>query len=795
MKFFFRLILLLMPICIFVKSGEAQLIDIDGLIKKFDEYRSQTFQEKIYIHLDRPSYIVGETAWFKIYLTDGYSHFPSELSKVAYLEFLDKYNVSVLQTKVEVKQGFATGSLYLPPTLNSGNYTVRAYTNWMKNYSAEFYSTKIVSIVNTFKTFDPDKKKSDASYEIQFFPEGGNLIEGVKNNVAFKVADTNGNGVTIDGLVFNQQNDTIAKFKPHRFGIGRFDFTPQHNQQYHATMRDSNGNIHNSKLPPISSKGYSMAVIENSDGQLKILVNAVIPDSIAIKGVYMFLHSRNTIEAASFQILSNGSASFLVNTSSLKEGISHITIFDASKKPVCERLYFKQPQNNLDIGISLDQTQYGGRKLVKIDLAAIAKGERTESNLSISVFKTDSIPTFNERIESYFWLTSDLNGTIESPEFYLQSTPEVKIAVDNLMLTHGWRRFKWSDVLSDKKKIDSFVPEYRGHIIRGSVMSKDGSAADGIDTYLSTPGGATRFYPSRSSKTGDVFFEIQNLNEYSKIHVQTNSKFDTIYTISIKSPFSSYFDLRPNPSFNLPPSLKNQLVSRSISMQVQSIYSNNQNTKIKQSVVDTSSFYGKADETYMLDAFTRFSVMEEVMREYVKGVLVRKRKEGFNFIVLDNARKSSFRDTPLMLLDGIPIFDENEIMAINPLKIKKIEVMTRRWYLGYINFPGIVSLFTYGGGLGGLQLNTKGITLNYEGLQSQREFYSPKYQEKKELESRLPDQRYLLFWNPTIITGKDGKSKLEFYTSDVPGDYKIVVEGITKNGIVGSATATFKVDK
>ena len=80
-------------------------------------------------------------------------------------------------------------------------------------------------------------------------------------------------------------------------------------------------------------------------------------------------------------------------------------------------------------------------------------------------------------------------------------------------------------------------------------------------------------------------------------------------------------------------------------------------------------------------------------------------------MVLDNVGKSVFKDSPLVLLDGVPIFDEDEIMNFSPLQVRKLEVMARRWYLGQLSFNGIVSYTTYFGDLGGFPLHPKSITL------------------------------------------------------------------------------------
>ena len=731
--------------------------------------------------------------WFKVYLTDGSLHKPLGVSKVAYIEFLDRSNQSVLQTKVELKDGSGAGSLYLPATLNSGNYVIRAYTNWMKNFSAEFYFHKPVSIVNTFKSIDAEVQPTPLAYDAQFFPEGGNLVAGIKSKVAFRVTDVAGNGIDFRGALLNQQNDTIAIFAPFQFGIGHFSFTPFPNYQYRAVIRDRSGKIQTVNLPSVLSKGYSLCVSDTTNNRLAIKVHANLSDESDFPGAYLFIHSRNITANSTFQMLRKGSAIFLINTNDLVEGISHITIFDTSMKPVCERLYFKQPENNLNISVKSNQTQYQPRQNVKIDLTSSLNQSAKESHLSVSVFRTDSLPSFTGSINDYFWLTSDLKGRIESPEYYLSSSPGVKEAVDNLMLTHGWRRFQWNDVLSNKINKVNFIPEYRGHIVQGIVVKDDGSPAYGIMTYLSSPNKIINFYPSRSSENGEVQFEMQNFYGSAKIIAQTNPKRDSTYGIKIKSPFSDQFVIRPIASFHLSSEVEKQLLKRSVAMQVQDIYFSNEFAKVKPVAVDSSAFYGKADETYLLDAFTRFPVMEEVLREYVPGVLVRKRKDGFHFILLNDVNNGVFNDSPLVLLDGVPVFDEDEIMNFSPLNVKKLEVVTRGWYLSPLNFNGIVSYTTYHGDLGGFPLNPKSITLNYDGLQLQREFYSPKYENKNQRESRLPDQRYLLFWNPTVITDQDGHKQLEFYTSDIPGEYKIIVEGITKDGHLGSATSTFTV--
>ncbi|HEY9047043.1 MAG TPA: hypothetical protein VIN08_14160 [Ohtaekwangia sp.] len=786
----YRYILFCLMYCISYSTVYAQQpAGVDSLRKKFKNFREQAFQEKVYLHNDRSGYLTGETMWFKLYLTDGSFHKPSSMSDVVYVEILDKAKQPVLQTKVGMTDGKGNGSLFLPATLSSGNYIIRAYTNWMKNFSADFYFHKSISIINSFRTNEPDAKQAALPPDAQFFPEGGSLVSGIKSKIAFRVINAEGKGIAFTGALINQHNDTLTRFKPLKFGMGHFEFTPQSGQTYRAVIHESTGKTTFAKFPNVSEEGYTLSVTDSLSDAIDIHVYGA-----GNSPVYLFVHARQIMAHASVKYLQQGKVTFTIQKSDLPEGINHLTVFDTNMKPVAERLYFKKPENLLRLDIHTDQQQYTNRRRVKLDIQTSVATAAKSSDVSVSVYKLDSLSENNTSgIAEYFWFSSDLKGNIESPEYYNSKDALVNEAIDNLMLTHGWRRFAWSDVLNNHKPAIEFLPEYRGHIVKGIVRGPDGAPANWIMTYLASPSKITRLYGSFSNKKGEVFYEMQKFTGSANIILQTNYKQDSLYRVEIISPFSSAFASVPLAPFQLSPARGKELLDRSVAMQVQDIYYREQLDKISRPETDSSAFFGPPDEKYLLDAFTRFPVMEEVMREYVPGVMVRKRRDGFHFMVIDAVRHAIFDETPLIMLDGVPIFDEDEIMSFSPLKIRKLEVIKKRYYLGPLSFPGIVSYTSYTGDLNGFQLNPKSIRMNYDGLQTQREFYTPRYETQQQRQTRMPDQRTLLYWNPSVTTGVDGKQQLEFYTSDQAGDFQVVVEGMTNDGSVGSGRQTFSV--
>jgi hypothetical protein len=311
--------------------------------------------------------------------------------------------------------------------------------------------------------------------------------------------------------------------------------------------------------------------------------------------------------------------------------------------------------------------------------------------------------------------------------------------------------------------------------------------------FLASPDKTVRTYVSRSNNNGEVLFEVDDFFGPRRIIVQTDTRYDSTQQLSIQNPFAEKHVLNSMLPFTFSAQHHDQLLDRSVAMQVQDIYHKHEAIRFAKGVNDTTAFFGRPDEKYELDDYTRFPVMEEVMREYVIGVMVRKRKEGFEFRVLDRPNKGQFSADPLILLDGVPVFTTDEIMNFDPRKIKTLDVMARKYYLGSYTAYGIVSYSTYDGDLGGFELNPKSLSLNYEGLQREREFFQPDYSNPARHRERIPDQRHLLYWNSSITTNADGSATIEFYSSDLTGNYVVEVEGLSGGGNAGSAKHSFSV--
>ncbi|HJP62000.1 MAG TPA: hypothetical protein VJ844_01075, partial [Mucilaginibacter sp.] len=458
---------------------------------------------------------------------------------------------------------------------------------------------------------------------------------------------------------------------------------------------------------------------------------------------------------------------------------------------VCERLYFKRPAKTLAIDAAADSRRYGNRKKVNISVSATENAD-----LSMSVYRLDNFQTADASdIVSYLYLGSDLRGSVESPGYYLNNnTTEANEAADNLMLTQGWRRFQWNDVLSNKPASFSFLPEYNGHLVTGKLINTTTNApATDVVAYFAVPGKRVQLFTAKSDTGGRLLFNTKDFYGPGEIVVQTNTQHDSTFRIDVTSPFSEQYAKTALAPFYIGKDMQQSLENSSLGMQVLNIYSGDNIRKYYTPAVDSNGFFGKPYKSYKLDDYTRFTTMEEVLREYIRELYVVRQDKKYHIKII--SERGFLEGDPLVMLDGIPVFDMDKVIALDPLKIRRLDVMRERYFWGPADAEGILSYRTYKGDLGGVEIDPHAVVLDYEGLQLQRVFYSPTYDTEAEASSRLPDFRNLLYWSPSIKAGPQGNNQLSFYTSDQQGQYIGVIQGITANGTPGVKYINFEVKK
>jgi hypothetical protein len=531
---------------------------------------------------------------------------------------------------------------------------------------------------------------------------------------------------------------------------------------------------------------------ENNLVQLTVHTNAQSDGS----PLYLFAHTRGAVKTIQQASVQSGSATFRLRADVLGEGISDLVIFDNDLRPVCERLFFRRPAPQLSISFPGMQKDFHTRQQVHVPLAVSdVAGKSSPADLSITAYLVDSLQrTDQPDIRSYLWLSSDLRGTVENPGYYFSADDTAGEMADLLMMTQGWRRFEWKNLLNEPDVSPAFLPETQMAIVHATISDKrSGRPVAGALAYFSIPG--SRFYLAAgiSDALGHLSFSVNNVYGTNEAVIQPANA-DSNYRVDIDNNFSNQYANRRIDPLILSSESAATVVAHSLSTQVQQAFYTADRQYLRNTPADSTAFFGTPDKKYFLDDYTRFTTMEEVIREYVPDVRLRKRDGEFHFLVKNLPYGTFFDLDPLILLDGVPVFNADPIVSMDPLKIKSLEVVTRSFYTGPASHAGIVSFTTYDGTLGGFSLPASAIVKEYPGLLYERSFYSPAYETAGDAASRIPDFRNVLYWNPSLNTGTP-QAWADFFTSDIPGNYLISVEGIAKDGSCGTGSTWITVHK
>ena len=353
----------------------------------------------------------------------------------------------------------------------------------------------------------------------------------------------------------------------------------------------------------------------------------------------------------------------------------------------------------------------------------------------------------------------------------------------------------WNNGLKSYANVSSgadFLPEYEGHIITAKIThpsSNQDPGADRVFPLLGFVGNQPRVFGGMITDNKNVQFFTKRITGMKELAVSTTSASGSQYLVDIESPYQPHSE-KEMPAFLLDPAWESQLLQRSIGLQVQHAY-----TADLMNQVDTtySFFRWKPDRSYILDEYTRFPNMEEIVIEFISVLRFRNYGDKTFLTVLLNESNLFSEGNSLVLLDGIPVMDHKIIAKYNPLLVHKIEIYKDVFVFGTKRYEGLVSITTYKNDYPGFVTDGTTRIFDYEGTQLHRYFYSPSYIDEPDKQMKTPDYRHTLLWKPEIKTDGETEISVPFYTSDITGDFHVTVEGITKDGRAIRGTCSFNV--
>ncbi len=786
--------------------------------EQLTKYTNTLRQEKLYIHFDKPYYSAGESIWFKTYLVDATTHLPQPLSRLAYVELIDPDGEIISRRNLEITESGAAGDFSLSDTLPVGNYTVRAYTNWMRNFDEDYFfqksfpigsidSTALVENIRREEQVVQESfvfQQGQPPVDLQFFPEGGELVNGLASMVAFKATGPDGHGLAVQGRIIDQYQQTVATFESKQFGMGRFVLKPSADNTYQAEIEVAGVPL-TFPLPKAREYGYVIRSFPSYRSEnVKVIVESRGDEGV--NGGVLIGHQRG-IPFASI-VVGVEEPYFIAEIAKTKfpSGICHLTFFDKTGKPQCERLVFvNYPSDLPKLAIESDQASYTTRKKAALRLMLKGKNQQPLSafaSLTITNPNQISYPEEHETIVSNLLLTSDLRGTIEQPQYYFNNrTAESYQALDNLMLTQGWRRFTWDDVLVDSLTTAKYIAE-RGFQIRGQMVryyNRDQPVSGPITMMVMDS--SIFMAEGKTNENGQFAFVDNQFRDTTELVIQARR----VKGKKEKLKNDVYIDLEllkepPVKQLRSPDQsvwlamMANYLDQQEKISQIDDAYNFDEKTIVLEGIEikgrkddfndpfrDADRMYGEPDNRIILDSIpggaSALSIFDLLRR--VPGVQV------FGAFPNETAiiRRGPIGDEAFYLLDGVPA-DAELINNINVNDVYYIDVLKgpSAAIFGSRGAGGAIAVYTRRGA--GVPVTTERlgiINITHPGYYQAREFYTPRYNTKKP-EHVKPDFRSTLHWEPNIVFDEEGTAQVEFYTSDEKATFDVRIEGINAFG-------------
>ncbi|RYG20943.1 MAG: hypothetical protein EOO07_03900, partial [Chitinophagaceae bacterium] len=481
-------------------ASSAFVLKVDpfaDLLKKLAEFTKQYPAEKIHLHLDKPYYLLGEDIWFKAYVIDSRTAEPTNISNVLYVELINDKDSVEKQVKLSMLGGIAWGDFKLT-SVAEGKYRLRAYTQWMRNAGPQFFFDKAI-VVGQLNEKVPAATvlKTEKAPDVQFFPEGGTLVEALPSKVAIKVLNANGIGENISGKIIDNEGTEILAFETTYLGMGSFSLTPLPGKIYTALVKFKNGNTKTIPLPKSLTNGYVLNV--NTLDTAKIGVKVFISEALCNGESLNLLAHQNGHPVFTAKVpTAKQIANLSIPTEDFLSGIITLTLFSAENIPLAERIVFvNNGIDKIDLQAKKLKPTYAKRENINLDILAEQLDKPTQGSFSVSVTNATLVKPdlANEtHILSSLLLTADLIGNIENPNHYFTKNDiSTKVHLDHLLLTQGWRKIDWkavdSSLPTEITKPVQVYPAEKGLRISGVVKLNGKPVATEKVSLLSTAGG------------------------------------------------------------------------------------------------------------------------------------------------------------------------------------------------------------------------------------------------------------------------------------------------------------------
>ncbi len=650
--------------------------------------------------------------------------------------------------------------------------------------------------------------------DVQFFPEGGDLLAGVSKKLAFKAVSSTGKGLKIEGKIIDSKKKEVVSFNDVAFGMGAIDFMPVAGESYKSMVSFENGEQRTYDLPEVKAEGINVVLHSEDDASLQmgLIANDVFYEKMANQPFYVLGQSNGHLVYAAQATLKNSSVLISLPKDKLPNGIVQLSIMQPDGKLLSERLVFNQSQPLLNIDVKTDKTTYTKKEGVKLSLHGLIT-DSLKSNYSVSVIDDAKVPYNDDQelgILSNYLLTSDLKGYVEQPNYYFNEKNENREeALNALLMTQGFRRFSYDDLVTEKLPQVQFMPE-QGISLSGILRLNTGRPQPNGGLLLSIPSRNIR-KDAYTDNQGRFIFENLVFPDSSKVTINArgNDNFRNLVINMDQTYFPGIDQGNPYASDNvqnIDQEMKAYLNNSKNEYRTSILIDEVQVTGVQRKMVTSkefSSLSGLSMPEHRIEGerLSGCNVLTMCLTTMLTGITYD--NQTLKYHVTRNYNQGS-RVPVQFFLDGMPI-DEPALNSIIPSDIEAIEIFLRD-ELGTVSRmyqnDGVVSIMTKKkdqskqprmslAEIESMLPKTNVIEMVPLGYVKERQFYSPRYDTPDSKNTN--DYRTTIYWNPDVVLDDEGNATLNFYNGDGNGRYKVVVEGQDETGNAGRAVYYYNV--
>lgn len=729
---------------------------LDSLAQRVVMLSANTSGTSVYLRTSKDIYETMEDVWFKAYAVEEQHQILSSRDSTLYVQLIHIASDSVVWEELyPIDKGIASGRVYLNNAFAEGAYWLCAYSaNSFRTGKPYFVDGRKIEIVSGVKQLETQRAKKrlpespDSTVHFQMFAEGGVLLAGVSNRIAFKAVSKNGPPATLSGKLY-EDGTAIQSIQAIHNGMGSFYLRPEADKKYTVQLDKPFGDTIY-PLPLIGKKGMSFTLLENTDDSLFLRIyNSGLPPQT----FYLRMQTRGLPSVmASAEIRD----SFLLKLplTDAPAGISEITLFDRNLMPVAERLVYVKPNEVIQLVTELSAENAGKREKIRLRIRVTDQDNKPViAQLGVVVY--DGLyrePMSPKDIQTHYSLSGQIAGTIYNPTYYFDSNNKDRLEkMDLLLLTQGWRSYYWSEEgLSNRQQKDE---QRLSNTMHGKLLPLKGAKGEQQAAVLLFDAEQKESRLVQLGSDQVIAISSENMRIGKDIYIKHFGKADS-YTIQFPDPFETISAHKPwrkmqYPLASTPPQ--------------------------------------EEEKNGLFNITDRVAKLEEV--------------------IVSGKRGNVFRDKYIGSLDSIAKYQNNTDRThggwLNcPAGDGDERPVEGKTYIVWTGSNRPTSHpFSFN------NTNTKKIVYSYpkyteeelmrmfgisraKGYYPRKIFYQPNYEKEQDAG---PDYRNTLLWAPDVMTDHNGEALLEFYTSDINAVFYGIVEGISNAGALGKSVFKFRV--